>query len=108
MATRNLMDVFVLMRNNANHNRNLFSEQSVSDRMALVESGEMMEMNRSILPPSWISILEEAQFQISRIQTKINDLSHHQQVYFSKPTLDESNERETLIENLTQEITKVS
>jgi syntaxin 16 len=108
MATRSLTDVFVLMRNNANHNRNLFSEQSVDDRMALVESGEMMEISRTCLPPSWINLFEGAQFQISRIQKKINDLSHHQQVYLSKPTLDESNERETRIENLTQEITKVS
>lgn len=108
MATRNLTDVFILMRNNANHNRNLFSEQSVSDRMALVESGELMELNKTILPPSWINVLEEAQFHMSRIQKKLNDLAQQQQLYLSKPTLDESTERETRIENLTQEITKVN
>lgn len=107
MTTRNLTDVFVLMRNNANHNRNLFSEQSINDRMALVESGDAMELNRFVLPPSWIHILEEAQFQISRIQKKLNDLGQQQQAYLSKPTLDESTEREMRIENLTSEITKV-
>lgn len=108
MVTRSLTDVFILMRNNANHNRNLFSEQSVNDRMALVESGEMFDLNKTILPPSWINMLEEAQFQMSRIQKKLNDLAQQQQVYLSKPTLDESTERETRIENLTQEITKVN
>lgn len=108
MATRNLTDVFLLMRNNANHNRNLFSEQSISDRMALVESGDLMELNRTSLPPSWINILEEAQFQISRIEKKLNDLSQQQQAYLSKPTLDESSEREAHIENLTKDITKVN
>lgn len=107
MATRNLTDVFLLMRNNANHNRNLFSEQSISDRMALVESGDLMELNRTSLPPSWINILEEAQFQISRIEKKLSDLSQKQQAYLSKPTLDESTEREVHIENLTTDITKV-
>lgn len=107
MVTRSLTDVFILMRNNANHNRNLFSEQSVNDRMALVESGEMFDLNKTILPPSWINMLEEAQFQMSRIQKKLNDLAQQQQVYLSKPTLDESTERETRIENLTQEITKL-
>ncbi len=107
MATRNLTDVFMLMRNNANQNRNLFSEQTINDRMALVESGEMMELNKSSLPPIWINVLEEAQFQMSRIQKKLNDLSQQQQAYLSKPSLDESSERETNIENLTQDITKV-
>ncbi|KAK7602571.1 hypothetical protein V9T40_008160 [Parthenolecanium corni] len=107
MATRNLTDVFLLMRNNANHNRNLFSEQSISDRMALVESGDLMELNRTSLPPSWINILEEAQFQISRIEKKLSDLSQKQQAYLSKPTLDESTEREVHIENLTTDITKL-
>lgn len=107
MATRNLTDVFLLMRNNANHNRNIFSEQSISDRMALVESGDLLELNRTSLPPSWINILEEAQFQISRIEKKLNDLAQQQQAYLSKPTLDESTEREAHIENLTKDITKV-
>lgn len=107
MAIRNLTDVFILMRNNANHNRHILSEQSISDRMALVESGEGMDMSRAALPPSWINVLEEAQFQISRIQKKLNDLSTQQQSYLSKPTLDDSTEQETHIEQLSQEITKV-
>ncbi|XP_065217649.1 syntaxin-16 [Planococcus citri] len=107
MVTRQLTDVFTLMRNNANHNRNILSEQIISDRMALVESGEGMDMSRTALPPSWINILEEAQFQISRIQKKLNDLSTQQQSFLSKPTLDDSTEQETHIEHLSQEVTKL-
>lgn len=108
MAVRNLTDVFVLMRNNANHNRNIFNEQTITDRMALVESGEAMDMNRTALPPSWINVLEEIQFQISRIQKKLHDLSQQQQSFLSKPTFDESTDQEQHIEQLYQEVTKVS
>lgn len=106
MVTRNLTEIFILMRNNASQNRNIFSEQDVSDRMALVECGES-DLSRTSLPPLWVNSLEESQYLISRIKKKMKDLIIMQEAHLLKPTLDDSKNQEQQIELLTRDITRV-
>lgn len=92
MALRNLTEVYVLMRNNAHHNRNICRE-SVSLKWDFPghfpkflhfqydhdsEEGEKLlsrdprameeglEMRGDQAPPSWLDKLEEAQYSLSK------------------------------------------
>ena len=74
MALRNLTEVYVLMRNNAHHNRNICREQYDHDseegekllsRDPDLEAGLEMRGDYSS-PPTWLDKLEEAQYSISK------------------------------------------
>ncbi|XP_014217438.1 syntaxin-16 [Copidosoma floridanum] len=115
MASRNLTEAFIIMRNNAVQSRNIYAEQnSVSDRMALVgpesigsDGVELRGMNfGSTAPPPWIDALEETQYILSRLRTKVDSLINLQSKQFSRPTLDENSQEERQIEQLTKEIGK--
>uniref|UniRef100_A4IIR2 LOC100125043 protein n=1 Tax=Xenopus tropicalis TaxID=8364 RepID=A4IIR2_XENTR len=71
MATRRLTDAFLLLRNNAAHNRHILAEQELDeladDRMALV-SGLSLDPEAAIgvtkrLPPKWVDGVEEIQYE---------------------------------------------
>lgn len=94
MALRNLTEVYVLMRNNAHHNRNICRESvSLNDVYNVEyplsisfffqydhdsEEGEKLlqrdprsmeeglEMRGDYAPPSWLDKLEEAQYSLSK------------------------------------------
>lgn len=109
MATRSLTDVFILMRNNASQNRHIYSEQHVSDSMALVsetESGMEMRYSDSRLP-GWADTLEETHYALSRLKGKLEELSKLYDKHLLRPTLDDSSAEEHQIEILTQEITRM-
>lgn len=57
------------------------------------------------MPPTWIDQLEEAQFTISKLKTKIQELKMLHSRHLHRPTFDENSEDEILIENCTSEIT---
>lgn len=59
------------------------------------------------IPPDWTDSLEEAQYVLSKIQTRLKELSSLQNKHLSKPTFDDSMTEEKQIDALTQEITKV-
>jgi len=116
MATRSLTDAFILMRNNAIQSRHIYSEQNISDRMALVsrssdidlESGiELRGAGESQMPPAWTDELEEAQYALQRIRNKLRQLSALHAKQLQRPTLDESHEEELQIETLSQEISRM-
>ncbi|XP_069687667.1 syntaxin-16 isoform X2 [Periplaneta americana] len=112
MATRSLTEVFILMRNNAMQSRHIYSEQQMTDRMSLVgsdvESGlELRRTGESRMPPAWADGLEEAQYSLTRLRAKINDLETLHTRHLHRPTLDDSSEEEQQIEALTQEITRM-
>nr|CAG4641923.1 EOG090X0AQP [Eurycercus lamellatus] len=113
MATRTLTEIFILMRNNAIQSRNFYSEQTLSDTASLVrhEGGETNSRARSStqvrIPPDWTDSLEEAQYVLSKIQTRMKELSSLQNKHLLKPTFDDSMNEEKQIDALTQEITKM-
>nr|CAG4648801.1 EOG090X0AQP [Polyphemus pediculus] len=112
MATRSLTDIFILMRNNAIQSRNFYSDQltSNSDTASLVyhEDGENRLNHTQIrIPPDWTDSLEEAQYILSKIQSRLKELSSLQSKHLLKPTFDDSFNEEQQINAITQEITKM-
>ncbi|XP_049789776.1 syntaxin-16 [Schistocerca nitens] len=120
MTTRSLTDVFILMRNNAMQSRHFYSEQHVSDRTTLVggvsdpESGGL-ELRQNAgnsrgsgnQPPMWADALEEAQYTLSRLRSKVKELEALHSRHLHRPTLDDSSEEEQRIEALTQDISRM-
>ena len=135
MASRSLTDIFILMRNNAIQSRNFYSDQvcnrpynvysslsqlcrcflalqmSNSDTASLVYHEDDAMKSRSMqvrMPPDWTDNLEEAQYILSKIQTRLKELGTLQNKHLLKPTFDDSLDEEKQIDSLTQEITKVN
>ncbi|KRT78821.1 hypothetical protein AMK59_7704, partial [Oryctes borbonicus] len=93
---------------NAIRNRHIYTDQDTSERMHLVslndaEHGE--GLFEASMPPIWTNQLEEAQFTISKLKTKIQELKMLHSRNLHRPTFDENSEDEILIENCTAEIT---
>ena len=59
------------------------------------------------MPPDWTDSLEEAQYTLTKIQTRLKELSSLQNKHLLKPTFDDSMNEEQQIDALTQDITKV-
>ncbi|XP_018429806.1 PREDICTED: syntaxin-16 isoform X1 [Nanorana parkeri] len=128
MATRRLTDVFILLRNNAAHNRHILAEQVSNgggrapgrgaeldeledDRMALV-SGISLDPEAAIgvtkrLSPKWVDGVEEINYDLTRIKQKMKELASLHDKHLNRPTLDDSTEEEHAIEISTQEITQM-
>lgn len=77
--------------------------------MALVELYDVEQGESSInrMPPAWIDQLEEAQYTLTKLKTKISELNMLHSQHLHRPTFDESSEEETLIESCTSEITSM-
>ncbi|XP_015601519.1 syntaxin-16 [Cephus cinctus] len=112
MATRNLTEPFILMRNNALQSKHIYAEQNLSDRMALVgpdssrpDSVELKGTNTNDgTPPAWTDALEETQYILSRLRIKIDNLSELHAKQLTRPTLDDTSQEERQMEQLTREI----
>ncbi|XP_024870922.1 syntaxin-16 [Temnothorax curvispinosus] len=112
MATRNLTEPFVLMRNNALQSRHIYAEQNLTDRAALVESDSGASDNvelrgvsgDSSAPPAWADALEETQYILSRLRVKIDSLVELHSKQLTRPTLDDTSQEERQMEQLTREI----
>ncbi|XP_008545521.1 syntaxin-16 [Microplitis mediator] len=112
MATRNLTEPFVLMRNNALQSKHIYAEQNLSDRMALVssenrssDSVELKGINGSNLTaPAWADALEETQYILSRLKIKLDSLIEIHAKHLTRPTLDDTSQEERQMEQLTREI----
>lgn len=113
MATRSLTEVFILMRNNALQSRHMFSEHVNDDRMALVSNAasdmEMGSINTksSRLPPEWVDGVEEVQYEMSKIKSKMKELATLHDKHLNRPTLDDNVQEEHAIEIMTQDITQL-
>ena len=59
------------------------------------------------IPPDWTDSLEEAQYILSKIKSRLKELSSLQSKHLLKPTFDDTLDEENQIDSLTQEITKV-
>ncbi|XP_063951099.1 syntaxin-16-like [Lytechinus pictus] len=112
MASRSLTEVFILMRNNAAQSRHIYSDHVHDDRMALVNSistdpDASVGATKLNIPPEWVNNTEEIQYDITRIQQKMKELSSLHDRYLNRPTLDDNMEEEHAIEIATQEITQM-
>nr|SVE73731.1 EOG090X0AQP [Daphnia atkinsoni] len=110
MATRSITEIFILMRNNAIQSRNFYSEQ-ISDTDSLVQHERdphgKSNSTHVRMPPDWTDSLEEAQYTLTKIQTRLKELSTLQNKHLLKPTFDDSMNEEQQIDVLTQDITKM-
>lgn len=111
VTSRNLTEIFVLMRNNSLQNKNIFSDQILDDKVALVSSRELdngHNFSRCIdLPPVWVEGIEDVQYEMSRIKQKLQELKSLHDKTLTRPSLDDSLHEEKEIENVTQEITRM-
>ncbi|XP_071505443.1 syntaxin-16-like [Diadema antillarum] len=112
MANRSLTEIFILMRNNAAQSRHIYSDHVHDDRMALVNSistdpDAAVGATKINIPPDWVSNTEEIQYDITRIQQKMKELSALHDKHLNRPTLDDNMEEEHAIEIATQEITQM-
>lgn len=113
MTSRNLSEVFLIMRNNAIKNRNIYSDHRNSDaekllKRSLHDAEEGLELRDDCgSPPVWTDKLEEAQYSMSKIKPKLDELGSLHARHLLRPTLDDSCEEEILIENLSQDISKL-
>ncbi|XP_059609462.1 syntaxin-16 [Phlebotomus argentipes] len=113
MASRNLTEVFLIMRNNATQSKNMYPESRDSDAEHLLrrsardteEGLEMRDDNEA--PPVWIDKLEEAQYTMSRIKPKLEELTTLHMRHLQRPTMDDHCEEEALIEDASTEISKL-
>ncbi|KAK6641757.1 hypothetical protein RUM44_013472 [Polyplax serrata] len=107
MAVRSLTDVFTLMRNNAIQNRNFYNDQAINDRAALVDQGDYRHDVFSGLPPAWTDQLEECQYTITRLNSKIQELDNLHKKNLHRPTLNDTTEDQHQIEVLTRDISRM-
>ncbi|XP_023954972.1 syntaxin-16 [Bicyclus anynana] len=99
MVSRSLTEVFVLMRNNAIHSRQTFSEQgSECERVRLMGSGSLEVEGAGLrdghAPPPWSDSLEEAHYIITRLRTKLSELQARHEQQIRRPALDDSGEQQ--------------
>uniref|UniRef100_A0A914VXA0 t-SNARE coiled-coil homology domain-containing protein n=1 Tax=Plectus sambesii TaxID=2011161 RepID=A0A914VXA0_9BILA len=120
-ATRSLTEVFILLRNNAVQSRHIFANPSGfggrgEERMSLVPLGEDGDAEAGLgpghssrIPPEWVNIVDEIQYEMTRIRNRLKDLKEMQQKHMTRPSFndDSSQEEEAKIEAATQEVTKM-
>lgn len=112
VTSRNLTDVFILMRNNSLQNKHIFSDQILDDKVALVSRRDSessgFNHSRSIdLPPVWIEGIENVQYEMSRIRNKLQELTALYDKHLTRPSIDDAVQEEKAIEITTQEITRM-
>ncbi|EDW05532.1 syntaxin-16 [Drosophila mojavensis] len=113
MTSRNLTEVFVIMRNNASKNRNHYDERRGSDSERLLkhsvrEAEEGLEMQDDYAtPPIWLDKFEEAQYTMSKIKPKLDELGSLHARHLLRPTFDDQKDDECEIEVLSQIVAKL-
>ncbi|KAI8128283.1 Syntaxin-16 [Lucilia cuprina] len=115
MSSRNLTEVFNIMRNNASKNRTLYSDDRNNDadaelllRRSVHDAEEGLELRDEYgSQPTWIDKLEEAQYIMSKIKPKLDELGSLHARHLLRPAFDESKEDELEMESLSQEIAKL-
>jgi len=121
MVSRNLTEVFILMRNNSIQSRQLYNEQnpdSSSDRVALIKKGPLVVEEDIELgsgrgdgyrssPPPWIDDLEDIRYNCTLITQKMRELDNLQNKHVQRPTFDDDATTELQIEEVTHTITRL-
>jgi len=113
--SRSHYDAFLFMRNNSIQRRRFANEQDGSTfhddaRVSLLrqDSGGDIE-NPEPIAPQWASRVEGLNYQISRVERKVEELDALHRKHLSRPNFDDSEENgeERTIQKLTQETTSM-
>ncbi|KAH8343392.1 syntaxin-16 [Drosophila kikkawai] len=113
MTSRNLTEVFVIMRNNASKNRSHYDDRRGSDAERLLkhsvrEAEEGLELQDDYgTPPTWLDKFEEAQYTMSKIKPKLDELGSLHARHLLRPAFDDKQDDECDIEVLSQNISKL-
>lgn len=116
MAIRSLTDVYLLMRNNAIQNKNVFSRNfsdsyEDDDTVALVGQKHSKQSKfayaKTTLSVEWTNLSQDVQYDMTKIQEKIEELLVMHDRHLTRPTLDDTFDEEQNIEICTQEITQL-
>ncbi|CAD5221971.1 unnamed protein product [Bursaphelenchus xylophilus] len=113
--TRNLTDVFHFLRLNSVKPKYDFDDVDITggDTVALlddVESGTAVAFKQSAnVTPSWVNVLDEVNFELTKIRSRKQKLKESQQKHLQRPDFSEDSalaEQET-IKDLTDDLTGV-
>lgn len=124
MATRSLTRLYINFRNSelnkVSNKLPLFKPKSSSRRTAKSDDTVALVSDEDIehglpssddllaeLPPEWTIAVETVQYEISKIQKRMKDLSSLHSKHINRPTLDDSVNEEHTIDVTTQEITQL-
>ncbi|XP_016996984.2 syntaxin-16 [Drosophila takahashii] len=113
MTSRNLTEVFVIMRNNASKNRSHYDDRRGSDAERLLkhsvrEAEEGLELQDDYgTPPAWLDKFEEAQYTMSKIKPKLDELGSLHARHLLRPAFDDQQDDECDIEVLSQIVSKL-
>ena len=116
MAVRSLTDAFILLRNNAIQSKNVFSRQhsdfdDEDDTVALVGSKYNKQTkasySKSTFSLEWTNLSHDIQYDMSKIEEKIQELASMHDRHLTRPTLDDTSDEEQGIEICTQEISQL-
>ncbi|KAI9581724.1 syntaxin-16 [Glossina fuscipes] len=115
MSSRNLTEVFNIMRNNASKNRSLYAEdRKGGDDAELLLKHSIGDMEEGIelrdeygSQPTWMDKLEEAQYTMSKIKPKLDELGSLHARHLLRPAFDENTENQQEMDKLSQEISKL-
>ncbi|CAI4222301.1 unnamed protein product [Auanema sp. JU1783] len=114
-VTRNITEVFSLLRNNAqqskfySQNKSSRSRNVPEERMSLVSLEDGEDNSASTTEIMWIHTCDEIEFDFGRIRSRIEELAAAQQKHISRPNFgDEAFEaEEKRMEGLTEQITSM-
>jgi syntaxin 16 len=115
MAIRNRTLIFIQYRNEKKSFKktNLIKKNVDASKIKLLGMNpetdvdlEEGKTNKLTLPPSWLSIIDDINYDISRIKSKMKELNEYHKNHLL-PTIDDKIEDEQTIEILTEHITKL-
>ncbi|XP_047133829.1 syntaxin-16 isoform X1 [Hydra vulgaris] len=114
MATRSLTRIFVNFRSSssrASTKRTDFRSKKFSDDTVALVAHENVDFsglhNDEMISPEWSTAVEEAEYGISKIQSRIKDLTSLHNKHLNRPSMDDSINEEHTIDITTQEITQL-
>ncbi|XP_052562035.1 uncharacterized protein LOC128092285 [Culex pipiens pallens] len=73
MSQRNLTELFFMLRNNVLYSKNIYSDTANLQTVGLLDR-QSGESSNFIEQPTWICKYDEAQYLLSKIKSRVNDL----------------------------------
>lgn len=110
-ASRNLTEVFILLRNNAQQNKFMYANTNPTsdEKMSLVALDEELGMasagTSTRIPPEWVNYFDETQYEFTRIRSRMKQIRETQQNNIAKPNFAEDTVEQDKIDANTEEIT---
>ncbi|VDD92163.1 unnamed protein product [Enterobius vermicularis] len=112
-ATRNLTEVFMLLRNNAQQNKFMYGDNypvTADEKMSLValdeETGNAaVETSKTL--SEWITYVDETQYEFTRIRLRLNSIREAQQSSIANPSFSDDSEEQRKIDAGTEEVTQM-